>query len=95
MNIKSLEINLFKTSEIKDGDTILVKIDDYEKSKFDKEKIKMLYDEINKITKKNISIYFFPKNLSIDIIKNHVKNIENSKESILTEEDKNHDKKTN
>ncbi len=88
MNIKSLEINLFKTSEINDGDTILVKIDDYQKSNFNKENIKVLYDEIKKITKKDISIYFFPKNLSIDIIKNHVKNIENNKEEILKEQKK-------
>ena len=86
MNIKSLEINLFKTSEIHDGDTILVKIDDKQKSEFKKEDIKYLYDQIKKITKKDISIYFFPKNLSIDIIKNHVKNIEKSKDTILNEE---------
>jgi hypothetical protein len=88
MNIKSLEINLFKTSEINDGDTILVKIDDDKKKEFQKEDIKFLYDEIKKITKKDISIYFFPKYLSIDIIKNHVKNIEDSKESILQEGEK-------
>ena len=88
MDIKSLEINLFKTSEIKDGDTILVKIDDEKKSKLKKEDVKALYDEIKKIVKKEISIYFFPKDLSIDIIKNHVKNIEDSKESILKEGEK-------
>jgi hypothetical protein len=86
MDIKSLEINLFKSSEINDGDTILVKIDDKQKSEFKKEDIKYLYDQIKKITKKDISIYFFPKNLSIDIIKNHVKNIEKSKDTILNEE---------
>lgn len=88
MNIESLEINLFKTSEIKDGDTILVKIEDEKKSKFKKEEIKALYDQIKKIVKKDISIYFFPKNLSIDIIKNHVKNIEDSKEDLLKEDEK-------
>jgi hypothetical protein len=88
MDIKKLEINLFKTSEIQNGDTILVKIDEEKKSKLKKEDIKFLYDEIKKIVKKDISIYFFPKYLSIDIIKNHVKNIEDSKESILKEGDK-------
>jgi hypothetical protein len=85
MDIKSLEINLFKTSEIHDGDTILVKIDDDKKKELAKEDVKFLYDEIKKITKKDISIYFFPKYLSLDIIKNHVKNIEDSKDSILEE----------
>jgi hypothetical protein len=88
MNIESLEVSLFKTSEIKDGDTILVKIDDEKKSKFKKDEIKALYDEIKKIAKKDISIYFFPKDLSIDIIKNHIKNIEASKEEIITEGEK-------
>ena len=88
MNIESLEVILFKTSEIKDGDTILVKIDDEKKSKFKKDEIKALYDEIKKIAKKDISIYFFPKDLSIDIIKNHIKNIEASKEEIITEGEK-------
>jgi len=66
----------------------LVKIDDEKKSKLKKEDVKALYDEIKKIVKKEISIYFFPKDLSIDIIKNHVKNIEDSKESILKEGEK-------
>ncbi len=88
MDIKSLEINLFKTSEIQDGDTILVKIDEEKKAKLKKEDIKFLYDQIKKIVKKDISIYFFPKDLSIDIIKNHVKNIEDSKEQILKEGEK-------
>ena len=66
----------------------MVKIDDEKKSKLKKEDVKALYDEIKKIVKKEISIYFFPKDLSIDIIKNHVKNIEDSKESILKEGEK-------
>ena len=88
MDIKSLEINLFKTSEINDNDTILIKIDEKEKAKLKKEDIQTLYNQIQKIVKKNISIYFFPKNLSIDIIKNHVKNIESSKKEILEEAEK-------
>lgn len=88
MDIKSLEINLFKTSEIQDGDTILVKIDEEKKSNLKKEDIKFLYDQIRNIVKKDISIYFFPKDLSIDIIKNHVKKIEDSKEQILKEGEK-------
>lgn len=88
MDIKSLEINLFKTSEVQDGDTILVKIDEEKKSSLKKEDIKFLYDQIRNIVKKDISIYFFPKDLSIDIIKNHVKNIEDSKEQILKEGEK-------
>jgi hypothetical protein len=88
MDIKSLEINLFKTSEINDNDTILIKIDEKEKSKLKKEDIQTLYNQIQKIVKKNISIYFFPKNLSIDIIKNHVKNIDTSKKEITEEAEK-------
>jgi hypothetical protein len=83
MDIKSLEINLFKTSEIEDGDTILVKIDDKKKSSFKQEDIRYIYDQIKQITKKNISIYFFPKHLNIDIIKHHIQNIETNKEDIL------------
>lgn len=89
MDIESLEINLFKTSEIKDGDTILVKIDDKQRTRFSKEEVKSLYDQITKIAKKNISVYFFPKNISIDIIKNHVTNMEESKETVLKEKENN------
>jgi hypothetical protein len=85
MNIEKLEINLFKVSEIKDGDVILVKVSGEEKANFKKENIEYIYNQIKKIAKKDISIYFFPKNLSIDIIKNHVKNIEDNKEKILQE----------
>jgi hypothetical protein len=88
MDIKSLEINILKASEVKDGDTILVRVSEEEKSKFTKENIKNLYEQIKKIIGKDISIYFFPKNLSIDVIKNHIKNIEDSKESILQEGEK-------
>jgi uncharacterized alkaline shock family protein YloU len=88
MNIKSLEINLLKTSEINENDTILVKIDEDERKKLNKEDIQKLYNQIQSIVKKNISIYFFPKNLSVDIIKNHVKNIESSKKQIEEEAEK-------
>jgi hypothetical protein len=93
MNIKSLEINVFKSSEIKDGDTILVKIDEKQKKDLKPEDIRHLYDEIKNITKKDVSIYFFPKYLSIDIIKKHVKNVEDNKEKFLQEQsDKNNEK---
>jgi 2-methylcitrate dehydratase PrpD len=85
MNIEQLEVNLFKTSQINDGDTVLVKIDNSDREKLKKEDVQALYDKIKSIVKKDISIYFFPKHLSIDIIKNHVKNIESSKETILSE----------
>jgi hypothetical protein len=87
MNIESLEINLFKTSELKDGDTILVKIDAEEKSKLTKDEIQSLYNQLTKIIEnKNINIYFFPKNISIDIIKNHVILTEEKKEKIQNNE---------
>ena len=89
MDIESLEINLLKSSEINDGDTILVKIDSQQKSDLTKENIKSLFDKIKGIVKKDISIYFFPKNLSIDIIKNHVKNIEDSKNELIKENEEN------
>jgi hypothetical protein len=85
MDIKSLEINLFKTSEINDGDTIIVKIDDEFKAKMDKDKIYSIYTQIKDIVKKDISIYFFPKSLSLSLMKEHIKNIEDSKNKILTE----------
>jgi len=89
MDIKSLEINLFKTSEIQDGDTILVKIDEEKKSKLKKEDIRYLYEQIRNIAKKDISIYFFPKNLSISIIKNHIKNLEFQNQNIEKEIEEN------
>jgi hypothetical protein len=83
MNIKSLEINLLKASEIQDGDVIIVKTSPEEKSKLTKDNVQEIYQNISKmINKKNISIYFFPKNLSVDIIKNHVKVIETRRENI-------------
>jgi len=91
MNIESLEINLFKTSEIKDGDTILVKIDTEEKSKLKKEDIENLYKNLKTIIKnKDINIYFFPKNMSIDIIKNHVNLTESN--NIKTMKEQNNEK---
>lgn len=88
MDIESLELNLLKSSQINDGDIILVKIDETKKSKLKKEDIQFLYEQIKKITKKDISIYFFPENLSLHLIKNHIKNIEESKAKILkTDED--------
>ena len=85
MDIKSLEINLFKTSEINDGDTIIVKIDEDFKKTLDKDKIYSIYTQIKEIVKKDISIYFFPKSLSVSLIKEHIKNTEDSKNKILTE----------
>lgn len=72
MNIESLEINLFKASEIKDGDIVIVKIANDQKSKLDKENIKSLYKQITDMTKKEIPIYFFPANLDLQIIKNTI-----------------------
>lgn len=82
MNIEKLEINVLKASEIKDGDILLIKMEQEEKEKLNKDSIKKLYDQVlGMINKKDISIYFFPKNIDIDIIKNHVKNIEEVKDS--------------
>lgn len=74
MEIESLEIKLLKSSEIKDGDIILVKIKDSDKLKLDKNKVRDLYEQISKMLKKPIPIYFFPDNLSIDIIKKSIIN---------------------
>ncbi len=77
MNIESLEINVLKVSEIEDKDIIIVKIEESDKLKFSKETIQSLYQQIKTMIKKeDIPIYFFPKNLSIDIIKNHVIQVE-------------------
>jgi acetamidase/formamidase len=72
MDIQSLEINLLKVSEIKEGDIVIVKIKDSEKSKISKEIIKNLYKQITNIVKKEIPIYFFPDYLSIEMIKEHI-----------------------
>lgn len=76
MEIESIEIKLLKSSEVKDGDTILIKIDENKKKNLTQEDIRGLYESISKMIKKNISIYFFPDYLSVDIIKKHVMNIE-------------------
>jgi len=74
LNIESLEINILKASEIKDGDLVIVKMSNEHKSKLNKEDIKNLYDNISKMLKKEIPIYFFPEGLNIDIIKDAIKN---------------------
>jgi hypothetical protein len=77
MKIESIEVSLFKTSDIKDGDKLLVRTSSKELSS---DKIRSLYEELNKmIGKKEVSMYFFPKDVKIDIIKNHIKNTEDSK----------------
>jgi hypothetical protein len=83
MNIESLEINLLKASEIKDGDSIIVKVKENDRMKLSKESVASLYKQIKGIIKKdNIPIYFFPQNISLNIIKSHVEQIENNKEKI-------------
>ncbi len=83
MNIESLEINVLKASEIKDGDSIIVKVKENDRMKLSKESVASLYKQIKGIIKKdNIPIYFFPQNISLNIIKSHVEQIENNKEKI-------------
>jgi 2-C-methyl-D-erythritol 4-phosphate cytidylyltransferase len=83
MNIESLEINVLKASEIKDGDVIIVKIKESDKIKFSKESVTSLYKQIKDMIKKdNIPIYFFPQEIDIEILKNHVQEIEKNKEKI-------------
>ena len=74
LNIESLEINILKASEIKEGDLVIVKMSNEHKSKLNKDDIKNLYQNISKMLKKEIPIYFFPEGLNIDIIKNAIKN---------------------
>lgn len=96
MKIESLEVNLFKASDIKDGDILLVRIDNEEKNKLTKEGVRNVYDQIlNMIKRKDIGIYFFPKNLDIEVIKDHISNIENSKTEILNQETKNENESDN
>jgi hypothetical protein len=83
MNIESLEIKLLKASEIVEGDVILVKVSEKNKSKLTKEKVQSLYQQIIKIiNKKNIPIYFFPDDVEMKVIKNHIQNVELQKEKI-------------
>jgi hypothetical protein len=85
-DIESLEINVLKASEIKDGDILIVKMGKEQKNKMNKDDVKNIYDQIVKMIKRSdISIYFFPEDLSIDIIKNNVKMIEDSKIKIEQE----------
>ena len=77
MNIESLEVSLFKASEIQNGDIILVRMDKEEKNKLTKDNVQSLYKQINAMIKKeNIQIYFFPKDISIDLIKKHVETLD-------------------
>jgi hypothetical protein len=69
MNIKSLEINLFKASQIEEGDVVLIKTSQDEKKSLSKEDVKQLYKKICDITNKSIPIYFFPKELELEILK--------------------------
>lgn len=86
MNIESLEINLLKVSEIKDGDVLIIKMSKEQKNKMNKNDVKEIYDQIVKMIKRNdISIYFFPEDLSLDIVKNNIKMIEDSKKEIEKE----------
>ena len=83
MNIESLEIKLLQSSKIEDGDVVIVKVDMNDKKIFEKESIQKLYSQIkNMLNNKDISIYFFPKNLDIDFIKANILNIEKNKEEM-------------
>jgi len=89
MNIESLEINVLKVSEIKDGDVLIVKMGTEQRNKMNKNDVKDIYDQVIKMIKRNdISIYFFPEDLSLDIIKNNIKLIEDSKIKIEQETEK-------
>lgn len=72
MNIESLEINLLKASEIKDGDVVIVKINEFEKANLDAEKIQSIYKKITDMLKKEIPIYFFPSNFTVEIMKDAI-----------------------
>jgi hypothetical protein len=89
MNIESLEVNVLKVSEIKDGDVLIVKMGTEQRNKMNKNDVKEIYDQVVKMIKRNdISIYFFPEDLSLDIIKNNIKIIEDSKIKIEQETEK-------
>lgn len=74
MNLESLEINILKASEIKDGDIVIVKIDELNKSNLDENKIQSIYQKITKMIKKEIPIYFFPSYFTFEIIKSAITN---------------------
>lgn len=82
INIESLEINLVKASEINDKDVVIVKVNNEDKLKLTKEEVHQIYSDIKKITRKDVSIYFFPKNLDLFLIKKHIENVE--KEKLIT-----------
>lgn len=81
MNIESLEINLFKVSEIKEKDIVLVKIHQDEKKQLKKEDIQNLYEKITKMVNKEIPIYFFPANLDIQILRSGLEEAQKAQES--------------
>ena len=72
MNLESLEINLLKASEIKDGDVVIVKINEFEKANLDAEKIRSIYKKITDMLKKETPIYFFPSNFTFEIMKDAI-----------------------
>jgi hypothetical protein len=85
MKIENIDVSLFKASDIKDGDKLLVRTTGKELSK---EAVRSVYEELNKmIGKKEVSMYFFPKDIKIDIIKNHIKNVEDNKILEYTEQE--------
>jgi hypothetical protein len=88
MKIESLEINLLKASEIKDGDIVIVKIKNAEKANLKQEDITNIYNKILDMTEKKIPIYFFPDNLNFNIIKDYVSKASEiiAKENIQTNE---------
>jgi hypothetical protein len=85
MNIENLEVSILKTSEIKDGDTLLVKLTEEQKEAMTKESASALYNKIKSVVgpDKKISIFFFPSSMEISAIRdtiNTVRGTEISKE---------------
>jgi hypothetical protein len=69
MKIKSLEKKLLKTSQIEDGDVILIKINSEKKKDLTPDQIKSFYNDMKMLVKKDVPIVFFPDYLDVEIIK--------------------------
>lgn len=87
MNIKNLEVSILKTSELKSGDVVIVRMSPEEKNKLNKDNITEIYNQVkNMIGKdKEIGIFFFSKDMELSYIKDYLK----QSEQIFTQENDN------
>lgn len=87
MNIKNLEVSILKTSELKSGDVVIVRMSPEEKNKLNKDNITEIYNQVKSIVgkEKEIGIFFFSKDMELHYIKDYLK----QSEQLFTQENDN------